>query len=69
MAFQKTKSDTYGIGGRHRPATKKVYGDITSKSSKVLIGDCSICSRKKSMTVSDSTTEAEGLRHFFMKLG
>ena len=69
MSFQKFKSDSYCVGGRHRSATVKIYGDITSKVSKVLIGYCSICKRKKSMTVSDNTTKAEGLGDFFKKLG
>ena len=38
---------------------KNLYGDITSKCSKVLIGYCLICNRKKSMTVSDNTIKAE----------
>ena len=55
MSFQKFKNDSYCVGGRHRSATTKIYDDITSKGSKVLIGYCSICNRKKSMTVSDNT--------------
>ena len=39
------------------------------KGSKVLIGFCSICNRKKSMTVSDNTVQAEGLGDFFKNLG
>ena len=69
MSFQKFKSDSYCVGGRHRSATKNIYGDITSKGSKVLIGYCSICNRKKSMTVSDNTIKAEGLSSFFKSLG
>ena len=46
MSLQKYKSDSYCVGGRHRSGTSKVYGDITSKGSKVLIGYCSICNRK-----------------------
>ena len=69
MSFQKFKKDSYCVGGRHRSATVKIYGDITSKGSKVLIGYCSICNRKKSMTVSDSTIKAEGLSSFFKNLG
>ena len=69
MSFQKFKSDSYCVGGRHKSATVKIYGDITSKGSKVLIGFCSICNRKKSMTVSDNTIKAEGLGTFFKKLG
>ena len=69
MSFQKLKSDSYCVGGRHRSATIKIYGDITSKGSKVLIGYCSVCNRKKSMTVSDNTIKAEGLGSFFENLG
>ena len=69
MSFNKFESDSYCVGGRHRSATVKIYGDITSKGSKVLIGYCSICNRKKSMTVSDNTIKAEGLGDFFKNLG
>ena len=69
MTFNKFKTDSYCVGGRHRSATVKIYGDITSKGSKVLIGYCSVCNRKKSMTVSDDTIKAEGLGDFFKNLG
>ena len=69
MSFQKFKSDSYCVGGRHRSATVKIYGDITSKGSKKLIGYCSVCNRKKSMTVSDYTIKSEGLGDFFKNLG
>ena len=69
MAFQKSKSDSYGVGGRHRSATVKIFGDITSKGSKVLIRYFSICNREKSTTVSDDTRKAEGLGDFFKNLG
>ena len=69
MTFNKIKSDSYCVGGRHRSATVKIYGDVTSKSSKVLIGYCSICNRKKSMTFSDDTIKVEGLGDFFKNLG
>ena len=42
MSFQRFKSDSYCVGGRHRSATTNIYGDITSKGSKVLIGYSSI---------------------------
>ena len=57
------------MGGRQQCATTKIYGNITSKGSKVFTGYCSICNRKKSMTVSDNTIEAEGLGSFFKNLG
>ena len=69
MSFQKFKSDSYCIGGRHRYATKNFSGVITCKASKILIGYCSICIRKKSMTVSDNTIQAEGLGSVFKNLG
>ena len=69
MSFEKFKSDSYCVGGRHRSGTVKIYGDITSKGSRVLIGFCSKCQRKNSMTVSDNTIEAEGLSDFFKDLG
>ena len=69
MSLQKFESDSYCVGGRHPSATTKIYGDITSKGSKVLIGFCSVCNRKISMTASDNTIKAEGLGNFFKNLG
>ena len=68
MTFQKFKRDSYCVGGRHRFATVKIYSDLTSNISKVLIAFCSKCNRKKSMTVSDNTIKAEGLGSFFSKI-
>ena len=69
MSFKKFENDSYCVGGRHRSATTKIYGNITSKGSKVVIGYCSICNRKKSMTVSDNKIKAEGRGEFFKNLG
>ena len=69
MSCKKFTSDAYCVGGRHRSATTKIYGDITSKRSKVLIGCCSICNRKKSNTVFDNTIQAKGLGSFFKTSG
>ena len=69
VSFQKFETDSYCVGGRHRSATIKIFGDITSKGSKVLIGYCSVCNRKKSMAVSDNTFKAEGLGSFSKNLG
>ena len=55
MTIIKVETNSYCVGGRHISATKNIYGGITSKGNKVLIGYCSICIRKKSMTVSDNT--------------
>ena len=69
MTFNKFENDSYCVGGRHRSATKTIYGSITSQGIKVLIGCCSICNRKNSMTVSDNTIKAEDLGEFFKNLG
>ena len=42
---------------------------MTSKGSKVIIGFCSLCNRKKSMTFSDNTIQADGIGSFFKNLG
>ena len=69
MTFNKFENESYCVGGRHRSRTLKIYGAIASKGSKVLIGYCSICNRKKYMTISDNTLRAEGLGNFFKNLG
>ena len=69
MSFQKFETNSYCVGGRHRSATVKLYGDLTSKCSKVLIGFCSICDGKEYLSVGDNTKKAEGLGDFFQNLG
>ena len=74
MNSQKFATDSYCVGGRHRSGTKDITGEITvnkktSKDTKLLVGKCVICNRKKSMTVSDNTIKAEGLGSFFKNLG
>ena len=74
MTFNKFKSDSYCVGGRHRSATKNIVGDITinkktGKEVKLLVGKCVICDRKKTMIVSDNVVHAEGLGDFFKNLG
>ena len=69
MSFQKLKSDSYCVGGRHRSATTNVVGDIsiikkTGKEVKLLVGKCVICDRKKTMIVSDNVIKSEGLGDF-----
>ena len=73
MNFQKFKSDSYCVGGRHRSATKNIVGEITIKKKtgkevKFLVGKCVICDRKKTMIVSDNVIQAEGLGDFFKNL-
>ena len=74
MSFQKFKSDSYCVGGRHKSGTKDIVGDITidkktGKEVKLLIGKCVICNRRKTMIVSDNVIQAEGLGDFFKNLG
>ena len=69
MSFQKFKTDSFCVVGRHRSPTTKIYGDITTEGSELLIGYCSICNRKKSMTVSDTNIQAEGLGYFLKNSG
>ena len=40
-------------------------GFVSAKGTKMLKGNCVKSKRKKSMTVSDATIEAEGLKDFF----
>ena len=74
MSFQKFKTNSYCVGGRHQSATKNIVGDITinrktGKEVKLLVGKCLICDRKKTMIVSDNVIQAEGLGDFFKSLG
>ena len=74
MTFNKFKTDSYCVGGRHRSATKNIVGDITinkksGKEVKFLVGKCVICDRRKTMIVSDNVIQAEGLGDFFKNLG
>ena len=74
MSFQKFKSDSYCVGGRHKSSTKHIVGEITynkkiGKEVKLLIGKCVICDRKKTRIVSDNVIQAEGIGDFFKNLG
>ena len=74
MNSQKFATDSYCVVGRHRSGTKDITGEITvnkktGKDTKLLVGKCMVCNRKKSMIVSDNTIKAEGLGSFFKNLG
>ena len=71
---QKFQSDSYCVGGRHRSGTKNIVGEIrnnkkTGKDVKLLVGQCMVCNRKKSMIVSDNVIQAKGLGDFCKNLG
>ena len=73
MSSQKFKTDSYCVGGRHKSGTKNIVGEITinkktGKEVKLLVGNCVICNRKKTMIVSDNVIQAEGLGDFFKNL-
>ena len=73
MRFQKFKTNSYCVGQKHYSGTKNIIGEITlnkktGRKIKLLVGQCSICNRKKSMIVSDNTIQAEGLGDFFKNL-
>ena len=74
--LNKFKTHSYCVGGRHYSGTVNIRGAIgepasriTSNGTKMLKGNCVLCRRNKSMTVSDATIEAEGLKDFFKSVG
>ena len=67
--LNKFKTNSYCVGGRHYSGTNNIRGAITPKGTKMLRGNCVKCNRNKSMTVSDATIEAEGLKDFFKSVG
>ena len=74
MSFQKFKTNSYCVGQKHYPGTKNIVGEITlnkktGREIKLLIGQCSICNRKKSMVDSENILQAEKLGSFFKNLG
>ena len=72
-AYAKFKNNSWCVGGRHYSGTSNIIGDITQNKNrtpiKLLKGKCTKCNRNKSMTVSDKTIEAEGLKDFFKHVG
>ena len=74
MSFQKFKTNSYCVGIKHYSGMKNIVGEITlikktGRENKLLVGQCSICKRNKSMIVSDITIKAEGLDNFLKNLG
>ena len=59
---------------KHYSGTKNIVGEITynnktGRQTKLLVGQCAVCDRKRSMIVSDNTLQADGLGNFFKTLG
>ena len=67
--LNKFKTNSYCVGGRHYSGTKNIRGVISANGTKMLKGNCVICKRNKSMTVSDATIETEGLKDIFKNVG
>ena len=67
--LNKFKTNSYCVGGRHYSGTSNIIGAITSNGTKMLRRSFTKCRRNKSMTVSDATIEAEGLKDFFKIVG
>ena len=67
--LNKFKTNSYCVGGRHYSGTNNIRGVISAKGTKMLKGNCVKCNRNKSLTVSDATKEAEGLKDFFKSVG
>ena len=63
--LNKFKTNSYCVGGRHYSGTNNISGATNSKGTKMLRGSYTKCRRNKSMTVSEATIEAEGLKDFF----
>ena len=67
--LNKFKTNSFCVGGRHYSGTNNISGAITSKGTKVIRESCTKCRSNKSMTVSDATKKAEGLKDFFKSVG
>ena len=67
--LNKFRTNSYCVGGRYYSGTNNIRGVISAKGTKMLKGNCVKCNRNKSMTVSDATIEAEGLKDFFKSVG
>ena len=65
----KFKTNSFCVAGRHYSGTNKIRGSIIAKGTKMFRGNFTKFKRNKSMTVSDATIEAEGLKDFFRSVG
>ena len=67
--FNKLKTNSYSVGGRHYSSTNNIRGVVSARGTKMLKGSCAMCRRNKSMRVSDATIEAKGMKEFFKNVG
>ena len=69
MSYNKFIINSYCVGGKHYSPTTIIHGDIRNNYVKMIRGTCMMCSRNKSLIVSDRTIIGEGLGDFFKHLG
>ena len=69
MSYNKFINYSYCVDGKHYSPTISIHGDIRNNNVKMLRGTCMMCSRNKSLIVSDRTISGEGLGDFFKHLG
>ena len=69
MSYNKFINNSYCVGGKHYSPTTNIHGDIINNNVKMLRGTCMMCSRNKSLIVSDRTMNGDGLGDFFKQLG
>ena len=67
--FNNFKSISYCVGGRQYSGTNNIRGVVSAKGTKMLKGNCVKCRSNRSLTVSDATIKAEGLKKFFKSVG
>ena len=67
--FNKFETNSYCAGGTHYSGTNSIRVIFTAEKTKMLKGSCAMCRRNNSMTVSDATIEAEGLKDFLKSVG
>ena len=70
MSFQELKTNSFCVGQKHYSGFKDVVGGITfnkknGQETKLIIGKCVICDRKKTLFLSENTIQAERLGNFF----
>ena len=68
-SFNKFKTNSHCVGGRHYSGNNNIRGVISTKGTEILKANCINFKRNKSMTVSDATIQAEGLNDFFKSVG
>ena len=74
MSFQKLETNSFCVGQKHYSPTKNIVGKMTFskktvKEIELLVGQCSLCSWKESVILSDNTMVAESPGDFFKNLG